>query len=127
MATPADIDLAFKIGLNRPATPEELANKDYTDTTLLLQTIFNNNLEFRTKAANFDKVETALNDADDQLALREVEAKEYRGTITKLQDQLAHVSVPPTPATPDLSTALKGATVGQLFSALLSRFTNLKG
>ena len=63
MATPAQIDLAFKIGFNRPAAPEELSNQDYlNDTTLLLQTIFNNNVEFRTKAAQFDALKAQFDD-----------------------------------------------------------------
>jgi len=68
MATPADINIAFMVGFNRPASDAEKNNKDYQNTTLLLQTIFNNNLEFRTKAANFDALQAQYNEVKKQLA-----------------------------------------------------------
>lgn len=68
MASPEDIDLAHQIGFNRPATDAEKKDPAYlSSTTLLLKTILNNNLDFRTKAQHYDELESKYKSLKKQL------------------------------------------------------------
>lgn len=68
------IDLAFQIGFSQPATAEEKTNPQYlADVEFLLQTVLNNNLEFRTKAVNFDQVQAQLTALQSTPAAQQIE------------------------------------------------------
>lgn len=54
--TPGEVDLAFMVGFNRPANEEEKKTWAGRPPADVLLTIFNNNLDFRSKAANYDEL-----------------------------------------------------------------------
>ncbi len=58
--TPAAINLGFMTAFNRAAYPQEIKAYTGADPEFFQQTLYNNNLMFRTKAANYDQTERAL-------------------------------------------------------------------
>lgn len=94
MATPEQVDLAFQAAFNRQATTEEIRQFQGQPVTLLLQHVLKYNIDFRTKAANFDPVYAGMLHLEKTLASAYTEIDRLRasGANPELLKQLEAAS-----------------------------------
>jgi|tagenome__1003787_1003787.scaffolds.fasta_scaffold20489188_2 hypothetical protein len=89
MPTRDQINIAFMAALNRPATERELKDYQAVEWTTFLMTLYNNNLDFRTKAANYDSLKAALDIARKQSAPAQPATSLTKDNVIRyLQDHL---------------------------------------
>lgn len=85
--SPEAVNLAFAVGFNRQATQDEINQWEGKEPEVVLQTIYNNNQEFRARADQYDAVVKQLNasgvtsaDQDKLIAAITAAIKQFLGT-----------------------------------------------